>query len=148
MCFIKLAPFLFTVSAMALCAFTEPGCSHWASPRGITSLSFNNTAMELTAIPQPVYNHRGSGHGVTCPVSHRAQRRAGTGLLIQSLTITLRKQLLKMGDKVKRHMDLRDAKLGECQYGPTVQHRDRYSVRILYSTILCSGLYGKKSEKE
>lgn len=59
MCFIKLAPFLLTVSAMASCAFTEPSCSRWASPRGTTS-SFNNTAMELMAMPHPVYNPRGS----------------------------------------------------------------------------------------
>lgn len=84
-------------------------------------------------------------HGVTCPVSHRAQSRAGTGLLIQSLTITLRKQLLKMKRwGSKRHMDLRDAKLGECQYRPIVQHRDRYSVKFCIAQYSVVAYMGKK----
>lgn len=151
MCFIKLAPFLLTVSAMASCTFTEPSCSRWASPRGTTSPSLNNTAWSWWQCHTQFIIPEAQRHGVTCPVSHRAQGRAGTGLLIQSLTITLRTQLLKMeGWGSMRHMDLRDAKLGECQYGPTVQHRELYSVKFCltqYSVVAYMGEALKKSRR-
>ena len=45
-------------------------------------------------------------------------------------------------------MDLRDAKLGECQYRPIVQHRDRYSVKFCIAQYSVVAYMGNESKEE